>query len=179
MESATATATSEALPTTAGRVLVVDDDADIRGLVEFKLQQAGFEVMTADDGAGALSMVENWKPDLVVLDVAMPGLSGYDVCKRFRSDPTMERVPVIMLTARTQATFSTLGYMAGADLYLTKPFSPRELVERVESLLAGGPRPGFGDELLNGVKPEPAGAGEYPAEHRAVGAHRQPRWWRR
>jgi DNA-binding response OmpR family regulator len=142
------------------------------------LQQAGFEVVTAEDGASALSIVGTWRPDLVVLDVAMPGLSGYDVCKRFRSDPAMERVPVIMLTARTQATFSTLGYMAGADLYLTKPFSPRELVDRIESLLSG-PRPGFGDELLNRVTPTVAGASEYPGGHRAGGAHRQPRWWRR
>jgi DNA-binding response OmpR family regulator len=177
MESVVAPAATSAAPATsmAGRILVVDDDADIRGLVEFKLQQAGYEVVTADDGAAALSIVGSWRPDLVVLDVAMPGMSGYDVCKRFRSDPAMEKVPVIMLTARTQATFSTLGYMAGADLYLTKPFSPRELVERVEAMLAE-PRPGFGDDLFNGVTPTTAGDSEYPDE---APPDRNHRWWRR
>ena len=170
MESAYATAHDDA-PATARRVLVVDDDADIRELVGLKLEQAGYEVVTADDGAAALSVVEGWVPDLVVLDVAMPGLSGFDVCKRLRADPVMAKVPVIMLTARTLATYLTLGYMAGADLYLTKPFSPRELVERVGSLLAEAP-PRFADKVA-GDHEAPGQQWEYPAEQSTS------KWWRR
>jgi two-component system, OmpR family, phosphate regulon response regulator PhoB len=160
---------SQVEPRLAARVLVVDDDADIRDLVAFKLGQAGHEVRVVEDGAAALSLAAQWLPDLIVLDIAMPGLSGYDVCKRLRQDPALAATRVIMLTARTQATFSTLGYMAGADLYLTKPFSPRELVDRVAAMLAG-PRPGFGDELLRGSAP---GSGEPKPKPKPA------RWWRR
>jgi len=170
MQPAAAT-TPETTAPLAFRVLVVDDDTDIRDLVGFKLEQAGYEVRTACDGAAALSVVEQWRPDLVVLDVAMPGLTGYEVCKRFRADAAMAAVPVVMLTARNAANYSTLGYMAGADLYLTKPFSPRELLDRVEALLTG-PSQGFGDALLNkntSAAAEPADPGQ-----KAAG-----RWWRR
>ena len=155
--------------TVTGRVLVVDDEADIRCLLQFKLEQAGYEVEMAEDGPAALSVTESWQPDVVVLDVGMPGMTGYDVCKKFRDTAGMRDVPVIMLTARTQATYSTLGYMAGADLYMTKPFSPRDLLTRIEEVRSQ-PRQGFGDELLNG--PGPADADD-------DGAGRRSRWWRR
>jgi DNA-binding response OmpR family regulator len=118
-----------------GRVLVVDDNDDIRSLVEFKLTQAGYAVEAARDGVDALAQVRGWLPDLVVLDVAMPGMTGYEVCKEMRGDPATAHIPVIMLTARDSTDFTTLGYMAGADLYLTKPIVLRTLLEKVESLI--------------------------------------------
>ena len=123
----------------AGRVLVVDDNDDIRSLVEFKLVQAGYTVATARDGPDALEQARRWRPDLLVLDVAMPGMTGYDVCRELRGDPATAEVPVIMLTSRDSTDFSTLGYLAGADLYLTKPIVLRTLLENVEALLARSP----------------------------------------
>jgi DNA-binding response OmpR family regulator len=119
----------------AGRVLVVDDNDDIRSLVEFKLVQAGYAVTVAHDGVDGLDKVRGWRPDLVVLDVAMPGMTGYDVCRELRADPATADIPVIMLTARDGTDFTTLGYLAGANVYLTKPIVLRTLLEQVESLI--------------------------------------------
>ncbi len=117
-------------------VLVVDDDPDIRDLVAFKLGQAGYEVETAADGASALAAVAASRPDVAVLDVTMPGMSGIDVCRTLRSDPATASVLVVMLTARAQEGDVEEGFGAGADDYVVKPFSPRELVSRVDALLA-------------------------------------------
>ena len=117
-------------------VLIADDDADIRDLVAFKLEQAGFDVLTADDGPGALSAAQQRVPDIAVLDVSMPGMSGLDVCRLLRSDPATADIMIIMLTARAQETDVEGGFSAGADDYLIKPFSPRELTSRVQALLA-------------------------------------------
>jgi DNA-binding response OmpR family regulator len=117
-------------------VLVVDDDADIRDLVAFKLGQAGYEVETASDGPSALSSVAARLPDVAVLDVTMPGMSGIDVCRALRADPATASILVLMLTARAQERDVEDGFGAGADDYVVKPFSPRELVSRVDALLA-------------------------------------------
>ena len=117
-------------------VLIADDDADIRDLVAFKLEQAGFDVLTADDGPGALSAAQQRVPDIAVLDVSMPGMSGLDVCRMLRADPSTADMMIIMLTARAQETDVEGGFSAGADDYLIKPFSPRELTSRVQALLA-------------------------------------------
>ncbi len=117
-------------------VLVVDDDADIRDLVAFKLAQAGYEVDRAADGAGALAAVARRRPDLAILDVTMPGMSGIDLCRSLRADPETASVLVLLLTARAQERDVEAGFAAGADDYVVKPFSPRELVSRVEALLA-------------------------------------------
>jgi DNA-binding response OmpR family regulator len=115
---------------------VVDDDADIRDLVAFKLAQAGYEVDRAADGAGALAAVARRRPDLAILDVTMPGMSGIDLCRSLRADPETASVLVLLLTARAQERDVEAGFAAGADDYVVKPFSPRELVSRVEALLA-------------------------------------------
>jgi DNA-binding response OmpR family regulator len=120
---------------TAPCVLVVDDDPDLRDLVRIKLQTAGYEVVTANDGRDALAAVERRLPDLIVLDVAMPRVSGVEVCRQLRGTQRTESVPIIMLTARTQVTDEVEGLRAGADLYLAKPFSPRTLLSKVETLL--------------------------------------------
>ena len=116
-------------------VLVADDDADIRDLVAFKLEQAGFDVITAEDGPGALSAAHQRVPDIAVLDISMPGMSGLDVCRMLRADPTTADMMIIMLTARAQENDVEGGFSAGADDYLIKPFSPRELTTRVQALL--------------------------------------------
>jgi DNA-binding response OmpR family regulator len=117
-------------------VLVADDDADIRDLVVFKVEQLGVEVVAVGDGQAALDTVRARRPDLAVLDVSMPGLSGIDVCRMIRAEPEIAGTPVIMLTARVQELDVEQGFTAGADDYVTKPFSPRELVSRVQALLS-------------------------------------------
>jgi DNA-binding response OmpR family regulator len=117
-------------------VLVADDDADIRDLVAFKLEQAGFEVIAVEDGHTALERAQSRKPTLAVLDVSMPGLSGIDVCRMLRSEPATAGILIILLTARVQEQDVEGGFSAGADDYVTKPFSPRELVSRIQALLS-------------------------------------------
>ena len=118
------------------RLLVADDDRDIRDLVAFKLQQAGFTVETVEDGLAALTSARASRPALAVLDVMMPGLSGVDVARELRADPGTARVPIIMLTAKAQERDVEAGFASGADDYVVKPFSPRELVSRVHAVLA-------------------------------------------
>jgi two-component system, OmpR family, phosphate regulon response regulator PhoB len=117
-------------------VLVADDDADIRDLVAFKLGQSGYRVITAPDGPSALAAAVMELPDLAVLDVTMPGMSGTDVCRALRADPATAGMAIIVLTARAQEADVQAGFKAGADDYVAKPFSPRELASRVEALLA-------------------------------------------
>jgi DNA-binding response OmpR family regulator len=117
-------------------LLVADDDADIRDLVAFKLEQAGFEVIAVEDGQAALEQARARQPALAVLDVSMPALSGIDVCRMLRAEPATAGMLIIMLTARVQEQDVEGGFSAGADDYVTKPFSPRELVSRIEALLS-------------------------------------------
>jgi DNA-binding response OmpR family regulator len=117
-------------------VLVADDDADLRYLVAFKLEQLGLEVVTAVDGTDALKLVRERRPQVAVLDVAMPGLTGIEVTRSIRSDPELAGTRVLMLTAGVQEHDVEKGFTAGADDYVTKPFSLRELVSRVQAMLA-------------------------------------------
>ena len=114
------------------RVLVVDDDATITDVVARYLTRSGFDVTTAPDGISALQLVETEAPDLIVLDLMLPGMSGLDVCRTLRATQT---VPILMLTALADAADRIVGLEFGADDYLTKPFDPRELVLRVEAIL--------------------------------------------
>ncbi|GIH97392.1 MULTISPECIES: response regulator transcription factor [Planobispora] len=117
-------------------VLIVEDDLDIRDLTVFRLEQAGHDVRTAGDGMEALAALEEQRPDIVILDWMMPGLSGPEVCRRLRAMPGMEGVVVLMLTSKAQEADVEEGFRAGADDYMVKPFSPRELAVRVGALLA-------------------------------------------
>lgn len=117
------------------RVLIADDDPDILELVRFKLEGAGFEVVTAVDGEAALAEARRQPPDLAVLDVMMPKMSGIEVCRALREDAATAAVPVMLLTARSQEVDVERGFGVGASDYLIKPFSPRELVSRVRALL--------------------------------------------
>ncbi|MDR7277841.1 MULTISPECIES: response regulator transcription factor [Catenuloplanes] len=116
-------------------VLIADDDADIRDLVAFKLEQVGYDVIAVEDGQSALEAARRNQPALAVLDVSMPGLSGIDVCRMLRADESTQGMLIVMLTARVQEQDIEGGFGAGADDYVTKPFSPRELVSRIQSLL--------------------------------------------
>jgi DNA-binding response OmpR family regulator len=116
-------------------ILVADDDQDILELVAFRLERAGYEVLTAGDGEQALAAAREHRPALAVLDVMMPKLTGYDVVKAMRADEGTSRIPVILLTARVQEADVSRGFEAGADDYIRKPFSPQELRARVEAIL--------------------------------------------
>lgn len=117
------------------RILVVDDEPDLLELVRVNLAQAGFEVTTAEDGREALAQVRRSLPELIVLDLMLPDVSGTEVCRRLRADPETESVPIIMLTARADEVDRVVGLELGADDYVTKPFSPRELALRVRAVL--------------------------------------------
>ncbi|MCR6031657.1 response regulator [Nocardioides sp. zg-579] len=121
---------------TVARILVADDDVDIRELVEFKLSTLGHDIVAVADGAAAVAACQAQRPDLAVLDVMMPGFSGLDAIRVIRADPALADLPVILLTARAQESDVETGFDSGADDYITKPFSPRELASRVEALLA-------------------------------------------
>ena len=123
------------------RILVVDDEPDLLELVRFNLVQEGFRVDTASTGADALARVATTRPDLVVLDLMLPDQSGTEVCRRIRSSPATAHVPVIMLTARSEEVDRVVGFELGADDYVTKPFSPRELVLRIRAVMRRGEQP--------------------------------------
>ncbi|MBK7721458.1 MAG: response regulator [Austwickia sp.] len=120
------------------RVLVADDDSDIRDLVTFKLEQGGYVVEPVSDGVQAWESICASPPRLAVLDVMMPGLSGLDVLRKLRDDERTKDVPVILLTARSRESDVDTGYASGANEYIIKPFSPRELLHRVAAVVGRG-----------------------------------------
>jgi len=117
------------------RILIVEDEQDIADLVGFNLQRAGYEVLKAFDGVEGTVMAKRERPDLIVLDLMLPGRDGYAVFRELRRDTRTANTPVIMLTARAQTQDRIQGLEAGADDYLTKPFSPKELILRVRAIL--------------------------------------------
>ncbi|HET7476973.1 MAG TPA: response regulator [Dermatophilaceae bacterium] len=118
------------------RVLIADDDEVICDLVSFKLSQAGYAVQVVRDGATALQAITTERPGLAILDVMMPGLSGFDVLRKLRQDPATADQAVILLTAKSRDTDIDTGFVTGAQDYIVKPFSPRELLHRVNGVLA-------------------------------------------
>jgi two-component system phosphate regulon response regulator PhoB len=141
------------------KILVVDDEPEAVELVEFNLKQAGFAVTTASDGADALNKARTTSPNLIVLDLMLPEISGLEVCKMLRRDPATAGVPIVMLTAKAAEIDRVLGLELGADDYITKPFSPRELVLRIQKLLLRGQPAAesektlrFGDLLIDGPR---------------------------
>ncbi len=120
------------------KILVVDDEPDALELIRFNLKNAGFEVLLADDGAEALKRARELAPDLILLDVMLPEMDGLEVCRMLRRDPATRQIPIMMLTAKAAEIDRIVGLELGADDYVTKPFSPRELVLRVKNLLRRG-----------------------------------------
>jgi DNA-binding response OmpR family regulator len=119
----------------AKRILICDDEPNIVISLEFLMERSGFVVAVARDGDDALRQMETFAPDLVLLDVMMPARNGYEVCQRIRADPAWQQVKVVMLTAKGRDTEAAKGMALGADAYITKPFSTRELVAHVRELL--------------------------------------------
>jgi len=120
----------------AKKILIADDEPNIVTALEFLLQRGGYEVLIARDGDEALKTVESARPDLVLLDIMMPVKSGYEICKRIRERPEWKHIKVVMLSAKGRDAEVNKGMAMGADLYVTKPFSTRELMEQIRGLLA-------------------------------------------
>lgn len=140
------------------KILVVDDEPDVTDLVAYHMKAKGFHVETVNDATASISQARNFQPDLIILDIMMPNLSGIQICRILRADSKLSKVPIIFLTAKAEPHDRIEGLESGADDYVGKPFSPKELVLRVESILrrAAGPkepppaRLQIGDILLDG-----------------------------
>ncbi len=117
------------------RILIIEDDRDIIELVRYNLVNEGFQVSAASDGTAGLASLKKSPPDILLLDLMLPRLSGLEICKEIRRDSALNRLPILMLTARGEEADRVVGLEMGADDYVTKPFSPRELVARVKALL--------------------------------------------
>ena len=117
------------------KILVVDDEQDLVKLVRYNLEKDGYKVVTASNGEDALFLARKERPELVVLDLMLPGIDGLEVCKKLKADPELANTAIVMLTAKGEEVDITLGLKLGADDYVTKPFSPKELVARVQAVL--------------------------------------------
>ncbi len=119
----------------AKEILIVDDEPDVVVPIQFLMEQQGYLVMVAERGEDALDLIYQYKPDLVILDILLPGIDGYEVCEIIRLDPSCRDIKIIFLTARNREVDIAKGLSLGADAYITKPFSNTELVAKVKELL--------------------------------------------
>lgn len=117
------------------KILIVDDEEHILELIKFNLENSGYEVVTCNNGTNALNIIREELPKLILLDLMLPGMDGYDICKEIRKNNTIANIPVIMITAKSEELDKILGLELGADDYITKPFSVRELLARVKAVL--------------------------------------------
>ena len=117
------------------KIMVVDDEPYIARVIKFKLEQEGYIVISANDGITGLNKIREEKPDLVLLDVMMPGMTGYEVCQKIKGDAELAGIPVVILTAKGQERDREQGFSMGASDYITKPFSPNRLLELVKSIV--------------------------------------------
>jgi DNA-binding response OmpR family regulator len=126
------------------KVLIIEDDPATSRLVDYSLRHQGYEVVTAANGLEGIRKAQTEAPDLVILDVMLPGINGYEICRRLRSNPATAKVSILMFSAKAQETDKNTGEKAGADDYLTKPAAPAQIVETVERMLArkNAPPPG-------------------------------------
>ena len=120
---------------TKKRILIADDESHILRILRFNLERAGYETMTVEDGHAALETALAERPDLVILDVGMPGITGVDVCRKLKGGDALDRTPVFLLTAHGQESDEQAGHAAGADRFFTKPFSPKEILREVRNAL--------------------------------------------
>lgn len=123
------------------KVLVIDDEVDIVALVRYHLEKAGMQCLEGVDGATALRLIREHRPDLLLLDLMLPGLDGLEICRQLRRDPATAHLPIIMLTAKAEEVDRVVGLEVGADDYVVKPFSPRELIARVKAILRRAQEP--------------------------------------
>ena len=120
---------------TKKKILVVEDEAELTGAIQIRLEQAGYEVLIAYDGQEALEKARTENPDLIVLDLMLPKIDGYKVCRMLKFDEKYKKIPVVMLTARAQEKDENLGYEVGADAFITKPFKYQVLLAKITELL--------------------------------------------
>jgi len=118
-----------------GKILIVEDDRDIVEMVEYNLKQEGYTAVHAFNGEKGIGLAGKEKPDLIILDLMLPAIDGFEVCKRLKQQPSTSRIPVIILSAKSRETDKVVGLELGADDYITKPFSPRELIARIRAVL--------------------------------------------
>ena len=123
------------------RVLVIDDEKDIVSLLRYHLEKSGFHCLEGIDGSTALRLVREYHPDLLILDLMLPGMDGLEICRQLRQDVATARLPILMLTAKAEEVDRVVGLEVGADDYVVKPFSPRELVARVRAILRRAQEP--------------------------------------
>src|SRR3989454_7613121 len=132
----------ESVPTASAkpgpRVLVVEDEQDVAELIRYNLTKEGYDVLLVDNGADALTRARERRPEVILLDIMVPQLNGWEVCRRLKQDPETRGIPVIMVTGRVEEGDKVLGFEMGADDYVTKPFSPRELVARIRAVARRG-----------------------------------------
>lgn len=134
-----------------GKILIVDDELNIRELVKFNLEKAGYKVLEAEDGQSAVSITRSERPDLIVLDIMLPGIDGLEICRIVKNSRETSAIPIIMLTAKNEEIDKVIGLELGADDYLTKPFSPRELLARIKAVLRRSQKENIcGGELVVG-----------------------------
>jgi len=119
------------------RILVIEDDVNALRLLEYTLEQGGYQVLTATNGLEGLKKAQDEHPDLIILDIMLPGLDGYEICHRLRQKPENVTLPILMLSAKARQDDRNIGLRMGADDYLTKPADPSVIVTKVEALLAG------------------------------------------
>jgi two-component system phosphate regulon response regulator PhoB len=129
-------------------ILIVEDEKDIVDLIAYHLKQSGFSVLTALDGPSGLEIAKKNRPSLVILDLMLPGMDGKDICRALKSNPLTQSTPILMLTAKSEEVDRVIGFELGADDYVTKPFSPRELVLRVKAILRRKEAPQEGEKVL-------------------------------
>ncbi len=129
-------------------ILVVEDEEDISRLVEYQFKQSGYPVATASDGSSALEKVKKLRPALVILDLMLPDMDGKDICRALKANPSTQKIPILMLTAKTEEMDRIVGFELGAEDYVTKPFSPRELVLRAKAILKRKESPQESEKLI-------------------------------
>lgn len=135
----------------AKTVLVIDDEPELIRLLDYNLTKSGYLAITARDGPSGLALARRHAPDLIILDIMMPGMDGWEVCKAIRRDPATASIPILMLTAKAEEADRVLGLELGADDYVPKPFGVRELLARVKALLRRGAAPSFPEVLTAGI----------------------------
>jgi two-component system phosphate regulon response regulator PhoB len=132
------------------RILIIEDDRDIVGMLEFNLQEEGYETFTALNGEEGVALTKKQKPDLIILDIMLPIIDGFQVCRLLKKDDKIAHIPIIILSAKSLETDKVLGLELGADDYVTKPFSPRELVARARAILRRGRESQSGSRMERG-----------------------------
>lgn len=124
-----------------GKILIVEDDRDIVEMVEYNLKEEGYETLSALNGEEGLKLARSGKPDLIILDLMLPAIDGFEVCRILKNEDMTANIPIIILSAKSQETDKVVGLELGADDYITKPFSPRELLARIKAILRRGREP--------------------------------------